>query len=60
MAYLRHEYQSGTVTTHFVMSKAKVTPLEAITVPRLELMAAIVGLQIAETGGQNLGLPKQK
>ncbi|XP_015747273.1 PREDICTED: uncharacterized protein LOC107327035 [Acropora digitifera] len=60
VAYLRHEYQSGTVTTRLVMSKAKVTPLKAISVPRLELMAAIVGLQIAETASQNLGIPKEK
>ncbi|KAK2558628.1 hypothetical protein P5673_018821 [Acropora cervicornis] len=60
VAYLRHEYQSGTVTTRLVMSKAKVTPLKAISVPRLELMAAIVGLQIAETAFQNLGIPKEK
>ena len=57
MAYLRHEYQSGTATTRLVMSKAKVTPLKAISVPCLELMAAIVRLQIAS---QNLGIPKEK
>ena len=45
VAYLRHDYQSGTVTTCLVMSKAKVTPLKAISLPCLELMAAIVGLQ---------------
>lgn len=43
-----------------MMSKAKVTALKSISVPRLELMAAIVGLRIAETVGQTLGLPKEK
>ena len=60
VAYLRHEYQSGNTTVRFVMSRAKVTPLQSISVPRLELMAAIVGLQIAETVGQTIGLPKEK
>jgi len=45
VAYLRHEYQSGNTTVRFVMSKAKVTPLQSISVPRLELMTAIVGAE---------------
>ena len=59
-AYGGVAYQSGTVTTRLVMSKPKVTPLKAISVPRIELMAAIVGLQIADTASQNLGIPKEK
>lgn len=49
VAYLRHEYESSHTTVCFVISKAKVAPLESIRIPRVELMAAIVGLQIAET-----------
>ena len=60
VAYLRYEYQSGDTTVRFVMSTAKVTPLQSISVPRLELMAAIVGLRIAETVGQTTGLSKEK
>ena len=60
VAYLRHEYQSGNITVRFVMSKAKVTLLKSISVPRLQLMAAIVGLRIAEIVGQTVGLPKEK
>ena len=44
VAYLRHKYQSGNITDRFVMSKAKVAPLKSISVPWLELLAAIVGL----------------
>ena len=54
VAYLRHEYQSGSTKVRFVMSKAKVAPLKSISVPQLELMAALVGLRIAETMGQTL------
>ncbi|XP_068696861.1 uncharacterized protein [Montipora foliosa] len=60
VAYLKHEYHSGNSTVRFVMSKAKVTPLKAISISRLELMAAIVGFQIAEKVGQTLGLPNEK
>jgi len=59
VAYLRHRYQSGNLRVRFVMSKAKVTPLKAISVPQLALMAAIVGLRIAQTVGQTLGLQKK-
>jgi len=60
VAYLRHEYQSGDVSVRLVMSKAKVTPLQSISVPRLELMAAVVGLHVAETAGEALGIPNDK
>ena len=43
-----------------VMLKAKVTPSKSIKVPRLELMAAIGVLQIAETAGQTLALPEER
>ena len=39
VAYLRHEYQSGDISVRVVMSKAKFTPLQAISIPRLELSA---------------------
>ena len=42
------------------MSRVKVTPLQSISVPHLKLMAATVGLRIAETVGQTIGLPKEK
>ena len=49
LAYQGNEHESSQITICFVMSKAKVAPLESIRIPRLELMATIVSLQIAET-----------
>jgi len=40
--------------------EGKVTPSKSIKVPRLELMAAIGVLQIAETAGQTLALPEER
>ena len=42
------------------MPKAKVTPLQSISVPCLELMAAIVGLRIAETAGRAINVPEAR
>ena len=45
VAYLRHSYEDGTVTSMMIASKSKVVPLTTpITVLRLELMAAVFGV----------------
>ena len=41
-------------------SKSHVAPLQAASIPRLELMAAVVGLKLAENVGQVLGIDKSK
>ena len=47
--YVRHLYKDGTLTCRLVASKSHVAPLQAISVPRLELMAAVAGLKLAQT-----------
>ena len=49
VSYLRREYGDGSVTTRLIASKSKVAPLTLITVPRLALMAAIVGLRLTQS-----------
>ena len=58
--YTRHRYEDGTVTCRLVASISRVAPLQAVSIPRLELMAAIVGLRLAETIGSVLNIPKQE
>ena len=57
VSYLRCEYEDGPVTTRLIASKSKVAPLTLITVPRLELMAAIVGLRSIQSVSRVLELP---
>ena len=58
--YSRHLYEDGSVTCRLVASKSRVAPLQAVSIPRLELMAAVVGLRLAEAVRNILNLPKHE
>ena len=47
-SYLRMENDKGNVNCAFVMGKARVTPLKPVTIPRLELTAAVVSVNASE------------
>ena len=48
VCYVRHVNESGAVNVYFVLSKVNVAPLKCITIPRLELLAAVLGLKVSK------------
>ena len=47
VVYSRATYKSGAVSVRFVAAKSRVAPLAATSIPRRELMAAVLGLRMA-------------
>ena len=46
---MRCEYDNDTVTRRLIAAKSKVASLNPMTVPRLELMGAILGLRLTQS-----------
>ncbi|CAG2242219.1 unnamed protein product [Mytilus edulis] len=45
--YARNEHTSGMIYTRLIAAKSRVAPLTSVSIPRLELMAAVLGLRLA-------------
>ena len=43
VVYARYSYQDGSISTNIIVAKTKVAPSIATSIPRLELMGAVVG-----------------
>ena len=48
------------ITCSFIMSKSRLTPLKAVTIPRLELAAATLAVKIDKIIKHNLDIPVQR
>ena len=59
-SYLRTIDEHGDVSSSLVMSKAKVTPKRAVTIPRLELTAAVLSVSISCFLEKELDIPDLK
>ena len=46
VSYLRSEYSQGSYVVRIIASKTRVCPLTPMSTPRLELMAAVLGLRL--------------
>ncbi|XP_038075608.1 uncharacterized protein LOC119743278 [Patiria miniata] len=57
VAYLRTEDEKHTIHTSFVMARSRVAPKKQLSMPRLELSAALAGAQLSSLLQQELTLP---
>ncbi|XP_069104772.1 uncharacterized protein [Argopecten irradians] len=57
VGYLLTACEDGTQELGFILGKTKVAPLHTTTIPRLELCAAVLAIEIAETISEQLNLP---
>ena len=52
VSYLRQEYDDGDLSVIFVAAKPRIAPLKVVTVPRLELVAAVIGVRLSRLVGK--------
>lgn len=57
VSYVRVVSKDGSRHTGFVMGKAKVAPKHGTTIPRLELCAPVLAVEVAESIQRNLDHP---
>ena len=57
VVYARSTYEDGSVSSRIVAAKARVAPITATSIPRLELMGAIVGVRLTIRIADVLELP---
>lgn len=48
VAYFRVQSIDGTTTTNLITARSKIAPVKRVTIPRLELMAALIGAELAQ------------
>ena len=59
VVYLLCEYEDQTTRSRMIASKSNVAPLKPVTVPRLGLMGAILGLRLTQNISRVLEIPMQ-
>lgn len=60
VSYLKVEDKAGHIHVSFVMARSRVAPKKQLSMPRLELSAALSGAQLASTLRAELTLPIQR
>ena len=48
VVYARYEFDDGSIGTALITAKSRLASLKALSIPRLELMRAIIGLRLTK------------
>lgn len=57
VVYARYSYEDGSLSSNIVAAKTRVAPTNATSIPRLELMGAVVGVRMAKRISATLDIP---
>ena len=57
IAYLNLVFTDGASTLSFLMGKSRLAPVKTVSLPRLELNAAVVAIRIAQVIKKEMSLP---
>ena len=60
VGYLRFKFKDESVCCNFVMAKSKLAPIKTLTIPRLELNAAVIGVKLFNLIIHEIDLPIEK
>ena len=60
VAYYRFTFKAGGYACRLVMSKSKLAPIKMVTLPRLELNAAVTGVRMYKTIIRETDLPVER
>ena len=58
--YARYEFEDGSIGTRLITAKSRLAPLKALSIPRLELMGAVIGLRLTKQVCEALGVQRNK
>jgi hypothetical protein len=59
VVYVRVTQQNGDLDTHLVMSKTRVAPAKVVSLPRLELLAAVINSRLLKFVAESLSTSKE-